>query len=148
MPATCGADYHEAGGWGEGAPFIYVYAASLSTADILDGVRGGRVMRSSGARLNLGVSAGDGLESAGVGDRLYCRAQRVRLEVAWEDAPAGARLQVRGKQGVMVNEVIAEAGSLQPWLDISEAERLWVEVYTGEGALSALTNPVYINENV
>jgi hypothetical protein len=146
MPGTCGGDYHEPGewGWGGGAPFSYVYAASLSTADILDGLRHGRVMLSGGPRLSLRVSPGDGKGSAGIGDSLRTRARRMRLELAWEDAPLGARLQVHGQQGVIVDEAIAETGSLQLWLEIPAQERLWVEIYTADGALSALTNPVFI----
>jgi hypothetical protein len=148
LPATCGADYHESGGWGEGVPFIQVYAASLSTADILEGVRRGRLVLSSGPRLSLSVSPGNGAGSAGIGDTLSLNApsQRVRLELAWEAAPMGARLQVHSRQGVMVNEGMTETGALQPWLEVLPEDRLWVEVYTAEGALSALTNPVFIQE--
>jgi len=149
MPATCGGDYHEPGewGWGGGAPFSYVYAASLSTADILDGLRHGRVMLSRGPRLSLRVSPGDGSGSAGIGDTLRTRTRRMQLELAWEDAPLGARLQVHGQQDVMVDEAIAETGSLQPWLEIPAQERLWVEIYAADGALSAFTNPVFIEKN-
>jgi hypothetical protein len=148
LPATCGADYHESGGWGEGVPFIHVYAASLSTADILEGVRRGRLVLSSGPRLNLRVSPGNGADSAGIGDTLSLntRSRHVRLELTWEAAPLGARLQVHSRQGILVNEAITETGTLQPWLEVLPEDRLWVEVYTAEGALSALTNPVFIQE--
>jgi len=149
VPATCGGDYHEEGEWGEGVAFSYVYAASLSAMDILDGIRHGRVVVSGGPRLSLRVSAGDGTESVGIGDTLHTHSPRVRLEIAWEDAPLGARLQVHGKRGVVVNEAISETGSLQPWLDLppEPGERLWVEIYMADGSLSALTNPIFIDEN-
>jgi len=151
VPATCGGDIHVIGewGWGPKAPFIYVYAASLSTVDILDGIRQGRVMFTSGPRLSLRVSSpGDGTESAGIGDTLHTRKGQVHLELTWEDAPLGARLQVHGKQGVMVNEAMAEVGSLQLWLDVlPQGDHLWVEVYTLDGDLSAFTNPIFIAED-
>jgi len=148
VPATCGADYHREDEWGAGVAFSYVYADSLSMTDILEGIRRGRLILSSGPRLSLRVSPGDGAESAGVGDTLRTHSPRVRLELSWEDAPLGARLQVHGKQGVLVDQAIAETGSLQPWLDLppQPGERLWVEIYAADGALSALTNPVFIEE--
>ncbi|MGD0004953.1 MAG: CehA/McbA family metallohydrolase [Anaerolineaceae bacterium] len=147
VPATCGADYHEPGMWGEGVAFSYVYAASLSTAGILEGICRGKLILSSGPRLSLRVSPGDGAESAGIGDTLHTRSRRVRLELAWTDVPSGARLQVHGQQGLMVDKAIAETGSLQPLLEIPAQERLWVEIYTADGGLSALTNPVFIEGN-
>jgi hypothetical protein len=148
VPATCGGDIHELGEWGPKAPFIYVYAASLSTTDILDGVRQGRVMFSSGPRLSLRVSPGNGTESAGIGDTLNIQAGRVRLDLDWEEAPLGARLQIHGIQGVMANAAMAEAGSLQLWLDVlPQGDRLWAEVYTLDGALSAFTNPIFMAED-
>jgi hypothetical protein len=128
--------------------FSYVYADSLSATDILEGIRRGRLILSGGPRLNLRVSPGDGTDSAGVGDTLRTHSPRVRLEFSWEDAPLGARVQVHGKQGVLVDQAIAETGSLQPWLELppQPGERLWVEIYAADGALSALTNPVFIEE--
>ncbi len=148
LPATCGGDIHELGEWGPKAPFIYVYAASLSTADILEGVRQGRVMFSSGPRLSLRVSSGDGTELAGIGDTLHIRDGRVHLDLDWEDAPQGAHLQVHGTQSVMARTAMAEVGSLQVWLNVlPQGDHLWVEVYTADGALCAFTNPVFIDEN-
>jgi hypothetical protein len=150
MPATCGGDIHVMGewGWGPKAPYIYVYASSLSMVDILDGVRQGRVMFSSGPRLSLRVSTGDGTESAGIGDILHTRSGHVHLDLNGEDAPLGAHLQIRGQQGVIANEAMAEVGSVQLWLDVlPQGDHLWVEVYTLDGALSAFTNPIFIAEN-
>ncbi len=148
VPATCGGDIHELADWGPKAPFIYVYAASLSTGDILEGVRQGRVMFSSGPRLSLRISSVDGTESAGIGDTLNIQAGRVHLDLDWEDAPLGAHLQIHGRQGVLANAAMAEVGSLQLWLDVlPQEDRLWAEVYTLDGALSAFTNPVFIAED-
>ena len=149
VPATCGGDIHVLDEWGPKAPFIYVYAASLSTADILDGIRQGRVMVSSGPRLSLRLSPGDGAQSAGIGDTLHTKTRHVRLELSWEDAPLGARLQVHGKQGLIANEAMAKVGARQLWLDAlpPQGDRLWAEVYTPDGALSAFTNPVFMAED-
>jgi hypothetical protein len=144
IPATCGGDIHQPGDWEPGSPFIYVYAANLSATDILDGIRQGRVMFSSGPRLSLRVSPGDGSESAGIGDTLHTRTQHLRLDLSWEDAPLGAHMQVHGRQGLMVKAAMAQVDALQLWLDVLADDRLWVEVYSPDGALSAFTNPVFI----
>ena len=148
VPATCGGDIHVLDEWGPKAPFIYVYAASLSKADILEGIRQGRVMFTNGPRLSLRVSPGDGSESAGIGDTLNTKSRHIRLDLNWEGAPLGARLQVHGKQGLMANEAMAEVGSLQLWLEVlPQGDCLWVEVYSLDGDLSAFTNPVFIAED-
>ncbi len=145
MPASCGADFHKIGNWGGEVPFSYIYAASLSTADILEGIRRGRMILSSGPRLSLRLSQDGDSQSAGIGDtlKLHTPSKRVHLELSWEYAPLGARLRVRSRQGVLIDEAIAETGSLQPGLDVLAKDSLWVELYSGEGALRALTNPVF-----
>lgn len=144
IPATCGADYHQTGEWGEGIPITYVYASELSAPAVLEGVRQGRVILSSGPWLRLQVSDGAESERAEVGDTLLTKTHQVCLTTAWEKAPLGAYLVARCKQGVIFNRPAAGDGSTQHWVEVQADDRLWIELYAGDGSLLAITNPVFI----
>jgi hypothetical protein len=94
--------------------------------------------------LILQVSAGEGSERAEVGDTLLTKTHRVCLTTAWEKAPRGACLVARCKQGVIFNEPAAGDGSTQQWVEVQADDRLWIELYAGDGSLLAITNPVFI----
>jgi hypothetical protein len=143
-PATCGADYHQTGEWGEGIPITYVYARSRSAPAVLEGIRRGRVILSSGPWLSLQVSASEGSEPAEVGDTLLTKIHQVYLTTAWEKAPQGACMVARCKQGVIFTGPAAGDGSTRHWVEVQADDRLWIELYAGDGSLLAITNPVFI----
>ena len=145
MPVTCGSDFHEMTHWGEGVPFTYIYTGHRSTADVLEGIRKGRMIISSGPWLNMQISTGEGNKTAGIGDTLSTKAGQVFLTTGWEKVPQGAQLIVRNKQDVILSEHAAGTGSVQRWLDIQPDDRLWIELYAANGAMLAMTNPVYMN---
>jgi hypothetical protein len=104
----------------------------------------GRVILSSGPWLSPQVSAGEESERAEVGDTLLTKTHQVYLTIAWEKAPQGAYLVARCKQGVIFNGPAAGNGSIQHWVEVQADDRLWIELYAGDGSLLAITNPVFI----
>lgn len=139
LPATCGADYHNLGNWGEGIPAVYVYASSLSVPAILESIRAGRLIISCGPKLGVQAFAAGGA-SAGVGE--YLDPGEARIETNWEDAPAGARLDVRTPAGVAASVPAEGQGSRSDNLKLPPGGRIWAELFSAEGALLAITNPV------
>ncbi len=125
-------------------PFSYVYAGELTMPAILEGIRQGRVIISSGPWLSLEAAAADGSARAGIGDTLRSNSGQAVLEVGWKDAPAEARLVVRGRVGEILSREVSGAGSIRCRLAVEDEERAWVELYGGDGALVAMTNAVYL----
>lgn len=144
LPATAGCDFHNYENWGDNLPFTYVFASSLSVPAVLEGVRQGRVVLSSGPWLGLQISNGPESEPAGIGETLVARQPQVHLEVHWESAPMGSQLVIRGLDGVLLARAVDGGGSIQEWVKIRAEDRLWVEMFSQAGALLALANPVFI----
>lgn len=145
IPATAGTDLHGKSDWGEGRTQTYVHASGLSVAAILAGIRQGRMMLSSGPWLSLELAAGKDGERAGIGSTLVSQSRHVILEAGWEKAPQGACLvALRDRQDILSVAPVAEAGSLRLPLEVHSGDRFWLELFAQDGALLAITNPVYI----
>lgn len=144
FPATGGGDYHSAQDWRPGTCHVYIYAESHTVAGILAGLRQGRVVVSGGPRLDLHAVDEPSGSKAGIGESLRAGGRPIRLQVNWADAPAGASLVMRGRQGPVQTWQPAEQGSAETHVSARAGDRYWVEMYTGESLLAALTNPVFI----
>ncbi|MFJ2744961.1 CehA/McbA family metallohydrolase [Streptomyces sp. NPDC087440] len=144
-PAVGNSDAHLAGQLG--LPHTVVWAAELSTAAILSGIRAGRswIAESGEVEVSFTVTGHDG-RSAGVGERL----------AAPRDAPVVARVEVRGVPGGVVSfhtergtvhrEPLPEggAGAVEWGTSAEEAGFVRVEVRHPDGRMAALTNPVLV----
>ena len=144
IPATAGCDYHKIGNWGEGLPVTYVYARSLTVPDVLEGIRQGRVIISSGPWLGLQAAPDEVSTPGGIGDTVYTGSRRAYLTAGWEKVPPESHLAVRSRGGELLSERIAGAGSGSYWIDLQADDRLWLELYSADGSLIALTNPVFV----
>ena len=144
IPATAGSDFHSGMDWWETAPVTYIYAQDLSTASLLEGIRRGRMVLSSGPWLQIQVSIGGELQVVEIGDTLTSPADRVWASVSWENAPQDAVVALASRQGTLLRKPVSAAGTVQEWVEVLADDSLWVELYAAEGDLLAITNPIYI----
>jgi predicted metal-dependent phosphoesterase TrpH len=140
--ATAGTDFHAADDWGAGSPSVYVYARDLSTAMVLQGLREGRLILSSGPWINLSVPGPHGAVYR-VGDTCPAAAGSVQVEIEWADAPADAHLLIRSGQDVLEALPVTGRGAVRQGLSLSGSDRFWIELYAPDGTLLALTNPIF-----
>lgn len=140
--AIAGSDVHSPTGWKPGAPCVWVYARELSAAAILDGIRAGRVTVSSGPWLELRASPTPKGRGALIGSRVIT--SRPILRATWNSAPAGAKVHLlRGRDAIRRTE--AGVSNTIMWDDEPPAATWYhAEMRAENGALLALTNPVYI----
>lgn len=143
LPATAGSDFHGGKDWGNAA-VTWVYARNLSTPALLEGIRQGRLVLSSGPWLRLQVSASGNSPAVEIGGTLKTAARRVLLTAAWENAPKGAELVLSSRQGTLLRKPVSSQGKMQEWVEILPDDRLWGELYAADGEMSAFANPVII----
>jgi hypothetical protein len=140
--AIAGTDAHSSRAWGEHSPFTWVYAAELSAAGILDGVREGHVIVSFGPRLFFSAVARDSQASGIPGSHVTANALTLRAE--WSSAPAGARLHlVKGRETPCSLEVTA-AGEHIVTETVTEPTWYTAELWAADGTPLAITNPIYV----
>jgi hypothetical protein len=135
-----------------GSPTTVVYAAELSTAAILDGIRAGhvfidlegshdRILETAAQTTNQTVHAGDLLHAA--------QGEVVQLEAHVHAAAAGKILWIEDGQDLKSTTAAAisnsDAVQALPWT--SDGKRHWfrAEVAGPDGKLWLITNPVYVN---
>lgn len=134
-PAVGNSDAHLAGQLG--TPQTVVRAASLTTADLIAGVRGGHcwIAASAGVSLQFAVSAGTTV--AGPGDVLVTNGAPVTVSVAVGGVSDGM-IRVHTERGVVVERAATELTAT-----VSDTGFVWVSVWTAE-TMAAVTNPVVL----
>lgn len=146
MPATGGADFHGLMDWRAGTPRVAIYAQTLSVPAILDGIRLGRMIITSGPRLSLQVRAGGADRPGEVGDTLAVKASDMEVTAGYKEAPESARLIIRNPHWTHTANITGE-GSIQRMAQIEKNDRVWAELYDRTGTtLLAITNPVFISK--
>ncbi len=148
IPATGGGDFHGLMDWREGTPCVYIYAQALTVPAILDGIRQGRLIITSGPGLSLKVQDDGVKRPAEIGDILRVKSSSVTVSVGWKEAPQGANLTIRNPRGPVLTTGISGEGSIQHLAQIEKEDRVWVEVYDSAGVLLAITNPVFISREL
>jgi len=138
--ATAGTDLHSPLDWGGGAPSAYVYARELSRVGILNGLREGRLILSSGPWLHLLTRDARG-QVYSIGDTCPAADDALELEIEWADVPPDATLLVRAAADVLNALPVSGSGSTRQ--AVAGGGRFWLELYDAQGALLALTNPLY-----
>ena len=144
LTATGGTDFHSLGDWGGYSPRVWVYAQELSVPAVLEGIRQGRVIISSGPQLRLQVLPGGDSQPGEIGDTVEAIYLEVTLSMTWDNAPQGGKLYVRNAHDIVLSANITTNGSLQQKICVGGDDRMWIEMYDGNGYLSAMTNPVFI----
>lgn len=149
MVATAGTDVHGPGRQyqSDSTGFSVVYADQLSEVAILHAVAAGHLYLSAGPTLSFTAHCATGEQSM-MGDSLDARHESatMSLSVSWDGVPEAAslRLIADGKQREAVP--IAAAGSREWTLTGAGPGARWyaVEVRARDGAMLALTNPIFL----
>ena len=148
MVATAGTDVHGPGQQyqSRSTGFSVVYADQLSEAGILRGVAAGHLYLSTGPTLSLTA-----LHEAGVqrmmGDSLTApdESAAVSLAVSWDGVPEAASLRLIADGSPRDTLPISVAGTRE-WTVSGAGDARWyvVEVRARDGAMLALTNPIFL----
>ena len=151
MVATAGTDVHGPGQQYQSgsAGFSVVYAAQLSEAGILRGVAAGHLYLSAGPTLSFAA-----LHEAGgqriMGDSLTApdESATASLAVSWDGVPEAASLRLIADGSTRDTLPIAAAGTREWSVSGNEAARWYVvEVRARDGAMLALTNPIFFKKS-
>ncbi|MFD1875167.1 CehA/McbA family metallohydrolase [Hymenobacter bucti] len=130
-----------------GRPRTVVQAGGLSRTGIMQGLRRGRAYLVADRLISLTLTAQAGAATAGLGDTLAVVAVQV-IRVAFElrGAPAGT-ITLRSDLGVLATNPVAASGpTVVRWpLPNAHPRYLRVEVRTPQGAMLALTNPIWVS---
>lgn len=145
LPATAGSDAHSDDSYHSDPGFNLIWAEELSSEGLLEGLRRGHVMLSSGPHLWIEASLPDG-KVAMMGDSIRVAEYAVTVTVRWAGAPAGtvARLIVDGY--VQAEWAVSEDGEQTTVL----LGLRWVvaELRNSQGDMLALTNPIYLDRQL
>ena len=148
ITATAGTDIHSAHDWdeGAGAPVVYVYARSLSAQGVLEGIRAGRVILSSGPWIDLHADplSDSSAVPCGVGETCVGSGHSFTLKADWSSVPRDAQLVIWNSQDVVEVVEVSESGSVSRVVTVEREERFWLELYSVDGALLALANPLTV----
>jgi len=139
MIATAGSDVHGPRHYAVGPGFSVLYADALTQEGLLQALREGHLYLSAGPEVNLAAQGKNGGRWM-MGDTV---AQPVDLSYTWADSPADAvgRIVVNGR---LLHEWAAGAEGTYEWsMWPDQAEWVVVELRDGEGAMLAVTNPVF-----
>ena len=151
MVATAGTDVHGPGQQYQSgsAGFNVVYADQLSEAGILRGVVAGRLYLSAGPTLSFAALH----EASGkriMGDSLTVADESapVSLAVSWDGVPEAASLHLIADGSPRDTVPIGAAGTREWSVSGSTAARWYVvEVRARDGAMLALTNPIFFEKH-
>ena len=151
MVATAGTDVHGPGQQYQSgsAGFNVVYADQLSEAGILRGVAAGHLYLSAGPTLSFAALH----EASGqriMGDSLTVadESPRVSLAVSWDGVPEAASLRLIADGSPRDTLPIGAAGTREWSVSGNTAARWYVvEVRARDGAMLALTNPIFFKKS-
>jgi len=143
--AVAACDYHRAANWsGDGVPFTYIYASELSVPAVLEGIRRGRVVITSGPWLELQAVDAHGAKLAGIGDTLIAGGEPIPVVVSWKDVPACARCSLWQGDALLHTQELPAGGEAHLDLSVHSRGRLWAELRDADDALLTMTNAIDI----
>ena len=149
LVATAGSDDHGRFPPGTRPGHVLVRAAVRTVPALLDGLRAGHVVLTSGPRLTVEVP-GPGSVTAHPGDRVPGPAD---LHLGWAGAMAGGAVRVvtgqRGAAGVRVAWTAATPSggkAVVPAAALSGADWTMVELRAPDGTPEAIANPVFVGD--
>ncbi|MFQ6065960.1 MAG: CehA/McbA family metallohydrolase [bacterium] len=139
-----GRDWHDVNEKKAPIPQTFVYADSLSEPEILEGLRKGRVIVSSGPMVNL--SAKDGDRKYQSGDEIKLRGKKpLSFQIQIENLKAPSKLPVI-KNGLRLFNFSLTKGESQriSFSDLPEGSSWYrCEIYTENEELLCVTNPIF-----
>jgi hypothetical protein len=138
--ATAGTDIHGPYLAGQKPGFNVVYARSAAAHGILTAARAGHLFLSSGPHIEVTAHAADGATGM-MGDTLATAL--TKLDAQWRAAAAGRVLRVIVDGAVAYEQAISSSGLLSWRADDRAARWATLEIRAADGALEALTNPVF-----
>ena len=144
--ATCGTDVHgpDQQYRSLSTGFNAVYADELSEQAILRGVAAGHLYLSAGPRLAFTVHDQDGAQGI-MGDTVAAgsRPASISLATRWEGVPGGASLRLIADGATRETTSIGASGTRAWHIAPPEARWYLLEVRAADGAMLALTNPIF-----
>lgn len=143
LPLSGGSDAHgEEPDFTPGVPTTYVYARELSRDAILEGLRAGRVVLSSGPLLHLHARAGEA--TGGPGDTLPARGPHA-LDATVSALTAPARLRLIGNGDILFEQVLSADGTCSCVIERPEVGWYRADLRdAASGAMLALTSTLYL----
>jgi len=143
VPLSGGSDEHGgAANFPAGVPTTWVYARELSRQAILDGIRAGHMVVSSGATMRVTARAGE--EAAMSGDTLEAAAP-FTLEASVTDLDTPARLTLRGNGAVLEEQVLEGNGTCEYTSNRAAPGWYRAELRSLDGtAMLAIASPIFL----
>jgi len=145
LPATAGTDAHSTDSYDVGPGFNLIWADELSAEALLEGLRRGHVMLSSGPRLWLEAPVGGG-RVAMMGDAISVTGRSVTVTARWADAPGGSEVRLIVDGYVQAEWSISSEGTRSA--ELLALRWITAELRDPEGDLLALTNPIYLDSDL
>jgi hypothetical protein len=139
--ATAGTDTHSPDYYDYKPGFNVVYAESLSEAALLQALRAGHLYLSAGPRLEFGARTSDG-QAVMMGDVAAGGACLFALQ--WEDCPPAATVRVIADGQETMQWPAGERGNREWTLSVDQARWCVIEIRAADGAMLAVTNPVFL----
>ncbi|CAN5681065.1 CehA/McbA family metallohydrolase [soil metagenome] len=141
MVATAGTDTHGNDDYAHKPGFCHIYVQEFSERGILKALRAGHLYLSNGPRLTL-TAQGGGSGELMMGDLFV--GDVARLALHWSDCPADAQARVIA-DGKPLIQWVANSGGQRDWTLIAgQVQWCVVEVRSAEGAILAVTNPIFL----
>jgi alkaline phosphatase len=122
-----------------------VAADSLSTADIIAGIKAGRVYVAESSAVTLEMAATAGNTGAGIGGRLRCEpdaAVEICLRVR---GAAGTHVTFHTEEGIVHAAAVSGEDETVTWIMPTHPKYARAEVRRSDTSMVAFTNPVWIN---
>ena len=146
--ATAGSDVHGPGRQYESPStgFTNVYADQLSEVAILGGVAAGHLYLGTGPRLGFTARGSGGEVMMGDSLPIADQSSAATLTVRWDGVPESARLRLIAA-GEPRETFPVDAAGTRTWSVAANAAARWyaVEVRAGDGAMLAVTNPIFFD---
>jgi hypothetical protein len=147
IPVTSGADFHNLGDWKTGVALTYIYAEQLSIPALFDGIRKGKMILSNGPWVTMSLCKPGGEIFVGIGETLITNNPKTTLSLDWESIPKDSRLVIRSNQGEVQRSAIEGRGAESFFIDTLDCDRIWVEIFSQDGSLLLISNPIFITYN-
>lgn len=140
--AIASCDVHNYDEWGNKSPACYVFADGLSLRAILEGIRQGRVINTSGPWLCFNILDAEGNVEGGVGDTIFFEEGQQNLIAVWKDVPEEITLFLLHDHSIFQQKKVSSEGSLQ--FALQDAGEYRLELRAENETLLAITNPVIL----
>ena len=143
LVATAGSDAHGPKGYLGGVGNNVVYAEELSTRGILRALAQGHLYLSAGPTLTVQAQNGAGA-TAMMGDTLPVQGDGITVTTQWGKAPADATLRLIVNGAVQERLTVSDSGEARWTLPAYGPRWCAIELRDADGAMSAVTNPIFL----